>query len=99
MNRPLLIALALLLTAPVWLVGCGGDGLPSSSSVANGLIQELPVVDAEATCEKLATSGTYDCKVTGKKATGRSLTYKVTCTSDSCTAKLDNGSTLTFSVK
>lgn len=82
----------------MWLVGCGGDGdrQPSSSSVAEGLLDELPVIDAEATCETLETSGEYECTVTGKNGTGSPLTYTVTCDSGSCTVKLDNGSTLTF---
>jgi hypothetical protein len=99
-NRPLLLVLALLLAAPVWLVGCGGDGdgLPSASAVAEGLLDELPVIDAEATCEALESSGEYECTVTGKNGTGRPLTYTVACDSASCTVKLDNGSMLTFSV-
>ncbi len=100
MTRSLLILAVLLLTTPAWLTGCGGgDGQPSVSSLAAQLLEQLPVIDPEATCEKLETAGSYRCTVTGK-ASSTTLTYTVSCGAETCVAKdEDGGPSLTFALK
>lgn len=94
--RRSLLAATLLLLVPLWLVGCGGDGEPSGSSIGSQLAAQLPVIGAEATCDALETAGSYRCTVTGK-GSSTTLTYSVTCGAETCTAKNEaGGPSLTF---
>jgi len=100
MKRSLPTVAALLLTVPLWLAGCGGndDGQPSGSTLAARLIEELPVIDPEATCEKLDTPGSYRCTVSSK-GSSTSLTYEVSCDAGTCVARNEaGGPSLTFAV-
>jgi hypothetical protein len=92
MTKPVLLVAALAVAAPLWLAGCGDDGggQPSGSEVAARLVTQLPVIDPEATCEKLEGEDGYRCTVSSK-GSSTTLTYRVTCGPETCAARNEAG--------